>query len=192
MPDRYVVFSHGKESGPWGSKIAAMSEIARGEGFHVESVDYQGIDDPHARVTRLLANLAQCPEKRQPPTDPAGVRHHARPIGIVQTQYRCLRQGVRRSDACWMLRVPFDLRGPPQMTLYQHALGESAKWHRRGEEQRLARHEVFGHSHIRHDIFVCRDGDLERFALRDGDLEAILHLNTIEILHLEIFCSHVC
>ena len=55
MPDRYVVFSHGKESGPWGSKIAAMSEIARGEGFHVESVDYQGIDDPHARVTRLLA-----------------------------------------------------------------------------------------------------------------------------------------
>jgi pimeloyl-ACP methyl ester carboxylesterase len=55
MPDRYVVFSHGKESGPWGSKIAAMSEIARGEGFHVESVDYQGIDDPQARVTRLLA-----------------------------------------------------------------------------------------------------------------------------------------
>ena len=53
MPDRYVVFSHGKESGPWGSKIAAMSEIARGEGFHVESVDYQGINDPHARVTRF-------------------------------------------------------------------------------------------------------------------------------------------
>jgi pimeloyl-ACP methyl ester carboxylesterase len=53
--ERYVVFSHGKDSEPWGSKIAAMAEIAREEGFHVESVDYRGIDDPQARVTRLLA-----------------------------------------------------------------------------------------------------------------------------------------
>ena len=49
------MFSHGKDSEPWGSKIAAMAEIAREEGFHVESVDYRGIDDPQARVTRLLA-----------------------------------------------------------------------------------------------------------------------------------------
>jgi hypothetical protein len=55
MTERYVVFSHGQESEPWGSKIAAMAEIAREEGFHVESVDYRGIDDPQARVTRLLA-----------------------------------------------------------------------------------------------------------------------------------------
>ena len=41
MSEAYVVFSHGQESGPWGSKIAAMSEIARAEGFEVESVDYQ-------------------------------------------------------------------------------------------------------------------------------------------------------
>jgi alpha/beta superfamily hydrolase len=52
---RYVVFSHGKESGPWGTKIAALSEIARAEGYEVESVDYRGIEDAHARVTRLLA-----------------------------------------------------------------------------------------------------------------------------------------
>ena len=26
-----IVFSHGKESGPWGSKILAMAEIARGD-----------------------------------------------------------------------------------------------------------------------------------------------------------------
>ena len=55
MTEAYLVFSHGKESGPWGSKIAAMAEIARAEGFQVESVDYQGIDDPQDRVTRLLA-----------------------------------------------------------------------------------------------------------------------------------------
>jgi pimeloyl-ACP methyl ester carboxylesterase len=52
---QYVVFSHGKESGPWGSKISALAEIARAEGYEVESVDYRGIDDPAERVTRLLA-----------------------------------------------------------------------------------------------------------------------------------------
>ncbi|HXQ64157.1 MAG TPA: alpha/beta fold hydrolase [Steroidobacteraceae bacterium] len=53
--DRYVVFSHGKESGPWGTKISALADIARVEGYEVESVDYRGIDDPRERVTRLLA-----------------------------------------------------------------------------------------------------------------------------------------
>lgn len=55
MARRHVVFSHGKESGPWGSKIAAMAEVARSEGFEAESVDYRGIDDPRDRVTRLLS-----------------------------------------------------------------------------------------------------------------------------------------
>jgi pimeloyl-ACP methyl ester carboxylesterase len=55
MPRRHVVFSHGKESGPWGSKIAAMAEVARSEGFEADSVDYRGIDDPKDRVTRLLS-----------------------------------------------------------------------------------------------------------------------------------------
>src|SRR5882672_2816103 len=55
MPDRYVVFSHGQGSGPWGEKITAMAEMARSEGFEAESVDYQGIDDPNDRVTRLLS-----------------------------------------------------------------------------------------------------------------------------------------
>jgi len=54
MPDRYVVFSHGKGSGPWGNKITAMAEMAKSEGFEVESVDYQGIEDPAERVNRLL------------------------------------------------------------------------------------------------------------------------------------------
>ncbi len=55
MRERYVVFSHGQDSEPWGSKIAAMAEIAREEGYQVESVDYRGIDRPEDRVTRLLA-----------------------------------------------------------------------------------------------------------------------------------------
>jgi len=55
MAARYVVFSHGKESGPWGTKISAMADVARSEGWQAESVDYRGVDDPQDRVTRLLS-----------------------------------------------------------------------------------------------------------------------------------------
>jgi pimeloyl-ACP methyl ester carboxylesterase len=51
---RTVVFSHGKESGPWGAKILALAAIARELEIGVESVDYQGIDDPRVRVDKLL------------------------------------------------------------------------------------------------------------------------------------------
>ena len=44
MANRYVVFSHGKDSGPWGKKITALADVARSEGYEVESVDYRGID----------------------------------------------------------------------------------------------------------------------------------------------------
>ena len=50
-----VVFSHGKESGPWGSKITAMAAVVRDLGVAVESVDYRGLDDPSARVEKLMA-----------------------------------------------------------------------------------------------------------------------------------------
>jgi pimeloyl-ACP methyl ester carboxylesterase len=49
-----VVFSHGKESGPWGAKITAMAAVARGLNASVESVDYRGLDDPSARVGKLI------------------------------------------------------------------------------------------------------------------------------------------
>jgi pimeloyl-ACP methyl ester carboxylesterase len=49
-----VVFSHGKESGPWGSKITAMAAAVRECGWAVESVDYRGLDDPAERVRKLI------------------------------------------------------------------------------------------------------------------------------------------
>jgi pimeloyl-ACP methyl ester carboxylesterase len=49
-----VVFSHGKESGPWGAKITAMAAVVRDLGLGVESVDYRGMDDPAQRVEKLL------------------------------------------------------------------------------------------------------------------------------------------
>jgi alpha/beta superfamily hydrolase len=53
-----VVFSHGKESGPWGAKITAMADAVREKGYAAESVDYRGIDDPRRRVEKLVDTAA--------------------------------------------------------------------------------------------------------------------------------------
>jgi len=53
-----VVFSHGKESGPWGSKITAMAAVVRDLSLDVQSVDYRGMDDPSDRVEKLVATCA--------------------------------------------------------------------------------------------------------------------------------------
>jgi pimeloyl-ACP methyl ester carboxylesterase len=54
MANRYVVFSHGKDSGPWGRKITALADVARSEGYQVESVDYRGMETVKARGDRLI------------------------------------------------------------------------------------------------------------------------------------------
>jgi pimeloyl-ACP methyl ester carboxylesterase len=53
-----VIFSHGKESGPWGGKITAMAAVVRDLGIGVESVDYRGMEDPAARVRKLIETAA--------------------------------------------------------------------------------------------------------------------------------------
>ena len=49
-----VIFSHGQESGPWGTKIRAMAELARRMGCEADSIDFQGIADPTARVEKCV------------------------------------------------------------------------------------------------------------------------------------------
>jgi predicted alpha/beta-hydrolase family hydrolase len=58
-----VVFSHGQDSGPWGTKIRALADVARGLDWAVESLDYQGIQDPLARVDKLVT---WCKEQATP------------------------------------------------------------------------------------------------------------------------------
>ena len=53
----YLVFSHGKESGPWGFKIRRLAPVAESFGFDVSSIDYQDLADPDDRVSRLLGAL---------------------------------------------------------------------------------------------------------------------------------------
>ena len=50
-----VIFSHGQESGPWGTKIRAMADLVRQMGCEADSVDYRGIADPTERVEKLIA-----------------------------------------------------------------------------------------------------------------------------------------
>ncbi len=51
-----VCFSHGQESGPWGTKIRGMADTSRSLGWDVASLDYQGVTDPLDRVTQLRAH----------------------------------------------------------------------------------------------------------------------------------------
>ena len=58
-----VIFSHGQESGPWGTKIRAMAGKVRELGCTADSIDYQGIADPTERVEKLLR---ECKDIRDP------------------------------------------------------------------------------------------------------------------------------
>lgn len=54
-----VYFSHGKESGPWGSKIKRLAQIGQAHGCSVDSIDYSSIHDPDLRVELLVKTLAK-------------------------------------------------------------------------------------------------------------------------------------
>lgn len=52
--EKLVCFAHGKESGPWGTKITRLAEVARARGFEALSPDYSHTHDPQERVAHLL------------------------------------------------------------------------------------------------------------------------------------------
>ncbi|MEJ2172948.1 MAG: alpha/beta hydrolase family protein [Woeseiaceae bacterium] len=58
-----VIFSHGQESGPWGTKIRAMADTVRELGCKADSIDYRGIADPTARVRKLIAECSDINDK---------------------------------------------------------------------------------------------------------------------------------
>lgn len=49
-----VVFAHGMESGPWGTKITALAQVARDRGWAVESPDFTHTKHFDERVAHLL------------------------------------------------------------------------------------------------------------------------------------------
>lgn len=56
----HIVFNHGKESGPNGSKIEALGTLAEEMGHTTASLDYTDLpEDPEARVERLVAYVRE-------------------------------------------------------------------------------------------------------------------------------------
>lgn len=49
-----VIFTHGRESGPWGTKIRALARVAEKLGCRVISRDDSDSRDPELRVARLI------------------------------------------------------------------------------------------------------------------------------------------
>ena len=56
MADLHVVFSHGQESGPSGTKIDLLANVARKRGARVDSIDYRADKTPADRIARLVAS----------------------------------------------------------------------------------------------------------------------------------------
>ncbi len=54
MTKPLIHFVHGKESGPWGTKIRSLADIAKDMGYDVESLDYSSTFDPAERVQMLV------------------------------------------------------------------------------------------------------------------------------------------
>jgi predicted alpha/beta hydrolase family esterase len=54
MPKVTVIFAHGRESGPWGTKIRALAKVAESFGCRVISRDDSDNRDPELRVVRLI------------------------------------------------------------------------------------------------------------------------------------------
>jgi pimeloyl-ACP methyl ester carboxylesterase len=54
MQDITVIFAHGRESGPWGTKIRILARVAEKHGLRVVSRDDSDTLDPDMRVSRLV------------------------------------------------------------------------------------------------------------------------------------------
>lgn len=54
MPNFTVIFAHGRETGPWGTKIRVLARVAEQLGCRVISRDDSDSQDPELRVARLI------------------------------------------------------------------------------------------------------------------------------------------
>jgi len=57
MQNLTIVFAHGRESGPWGTKIRALARVAERKGCRVISRDDTDTRDPELRVKHMLDEL---------------------------------------------------------------------------------------------------------------------------------------
>ena len=177
MTGLLVVFSHGKESGPWGSKIQALANIAKRLGAEVLSVDYRenpsgtlydqnAVGEADRRVEQLLS--------LQPPAHRQLVLVGSSMGGYVST-VATIRLAV---DGLFLLAPAFYLPGyenqdvtpRAKRTLIVHGWGDSVV-------------------PVQNSIRFCREHQCELYLL-DGDHRLNAALPKIEPI-FEIFLGQV-
>lgn len=164
-----VVFSHGKESGPWGSKIKALAAVAEAAGAQVLSINYRegegglqfnqdAAGEPERRVAQLLATPL--------PPHSQLVLVGSSMGGYVST----IASAVLKPDGLFLLAPAFYLPAYAEQELVPHAL-QTLLVHGWGDSVVPAAHSV---------AFACR----HRVALHllDGDHRLNDALSEIEPL----------
>ena len=116
-----VVFSHGKESGPWGSKIKALATVAKAAGAQVLSINYregeggqQFDQDAPGEPERRVAQLRATP---LPPHSQL-VLVGSSMGGYVST----VASAALKPDGLFLLAPAFYLPGYAEQELAPHAL----------------------------------------------------------------------
>ncbi len=97
-------------------------------------------------------------EEVVPGADLPLVEDDLRPVGVIQLQRGRLHEDVGRAEARRVFGVPLDLGRPPLVAFHQDAGPEAADGHRRGEELRLAGHDVLGRLDPGDDLLGGPDG----------------------------------
>ena len=113
-----LIFSHGQESGPWGTKIQAMAAAAKNLGCRAESIDYQGIADPKDRVQKLVAEAGRIDDRLSAAAEQLDVASRAidgrEIVALDRLLYAYLRAriaAVSSAGACGSVHSGSDGRG---------------------------------------------------------------------------------
>lgn len=59
MTDATLIWCHGSLSQPWGEKSKSLADIAQAAGMTMDAVDFQDLENPDQRVSRLIAKLEE-------------------------------------------------------------------------------------------------------------------------------------
>ena len=59
-----IIFSHGKESGPYGTKITQLIEVGNSLQFQSKSIDYRKCEDVNERVELLKENISNSNDEK--------------------------------------------------------------------------------------------------------------------------------
>ena len=134
-----------------GGQVREELTKLRGQGRRGDRLGEDAEADPLPRALHAQ-RVAHRGHEIGPGADLAAVAQGLRAVGVVQAEHPGLAGGIGRPEARGMVRVPLDLGRTPEMALDEDALRVAAVEHGRGEEERLARHDLLRRPHVGDDL----------------------------------------